>query len=196
MATILLIHDVCLSYSDLPYCLQYKSMGFPPAAARQAATAFSNYNPKQNAGLSLSPPSSHVSPVVTAPETKQDDAQAAHFAATQALYKSMGFPPRAAKEAATTFSGCHQSFIPAAMAPVARAPTLPLPIPSMPQTSYMEALNKAIQQSLAGNVSASAASASVQPARMQQTNIQAPVLPSGPGFCSRGVEQDGHQAVD
>ena len=94
----------------------YKSMGFPPAAARQAAATFAStyksndrgynnmYAPEaashsnidtNSVGLSLS----------TSPD--EDQAQAAHFTATQALYKSMGFPPRAAKEAASSLSHCH-----------------------------------------------------------------------------------------
>lgn len=185
-------------------------MGFPPAAARQAATTFSTYTPNHDVGLSLSSPSSTTSPVITAPDVKQDDAQAAHFAATQALYKSMGFPPRAAKEAAATFSHCHQlgvspalsSIAPMAAASVATQPKLSPPnvqvahtqpqlIQSLPPASYLEALNKyAMQQTLAANAAASVAAAAMHAARMQASNGQGAFNAQAPTVSSATVHEE------
>jgi hypothetical protein len=91
----------------------YKSMGFPPAAARQAAATFASTYKSNDLAYNVPEAASHSNidtnsvglSLSTSPN--EDQAQAAHFTATQALYKSMGFPPRAAKEAASSFSHCH-----------------------------------------------------------------------------------------
>lgn len=149
----------------------YKTMGFPPAAARQAASTFAAaYTAKLSSSASAAKPSP-VSKVDRPAGATQNQAQAAHFAATQALYKSMGFPPRAAKEAAATFSRCHQptnsSVSPAASA-VAAAP-------SMTPASYIDSLNKfALQQAAAAKAAANAATAAMQIAKLHQGVMQAP----------------------
>lgn len=147
----------------------YKSMGFPPAAARQAAGTFAAAYGNDSPATSAKKPSPVLkvdSPVVN----NQDQAQAAHFAATQALYKNMGFPPRAAKEAAATFSRCHQTVT---------APPAPSAVPSVSSGTYVEALNKiALQQAAAAKDAAKLATAAMQ-AAMQAPGpsmMQVPVL--------------------
>jgi hypothetical protein len=142
----------------------YKSMGFPPAAARQAAGTFAAAYGNDSPATSAKKPSPVLK--VDSPGVNQDQAQAAHFAATQALYKSMGFPPRAAKEAAATFSRCHQTVT---------APPAPSAVPSVSSSTYFEALNKiALQQAAAAKDAAKLATAAMQAAKLHQAAMQAP----------------------
>ena len=61
----------------------FKSMGFPPAAARQAASTFSSYTARTS--TAASPPTSSLNNTITGGYTSNNDeqAQAAHFTATQ-----------------------------------------------------------------------------------------------------------------
>jgi hypothetical protein len=185
----------------------YKSMGFPPSAARAAASTFSQYvgqtgtvvgsgstSPvEKSEGLAKDP----FVGLKSSPSANNEQAQAAHFAATQALYKSMGFPPRAAKAAASTFSHCPQTRAaskPAAnAAPVAQLkspqPAQPLVQPSSGE-SYVEALNKfALQQAAIARSAAAAADAAMKAAQYQtQTQqYQAPLIASAPFVGLNGV---------
>ena len=164
----------------------YKSKGFPPAAARQAASTFAaSYSSGAPSGLF----GTSVASATKMSPKSDDQAQAAYFTATQAMYKSMGFPPRAAKEAAMALSHCHQS--PAfAVAPTAepKAPTPPTTATaSMPQmssymnsASYIEALNQfSVQQAAAAKMAASMATAAMQAAKVASAPVQSPQeLPS------------------
>jgi hypothetical protein len=168
-------------------------MGFPPAAARQAATTFASTYTPNNIGLSLStsPPNSIPAKTNTSPtlllkkeEVNQDQAQAAHFAATQALYKSMGFPPKAAKEAAATLSHCHHGApsMPPSGVSIPTVASMPASTAqSISQASYLEALNKyALQQQAAAHAAANVAAAAMHAARM------------GPNFHHQGGSMHGY----
>jgi hypothetical protein len=122
-----------------------------------------------------------------------DQAQQAQFAATQALYTSMGYPAGAARFAASTLS---QFVGQTSIAPVTSAPidyvappprfaapivtqqiksaqsissdnTLKSPNVEPKEDSYIDALNRfAMQQAAAANAAAAAATAALQAAQM------------------------------
>jgi len=127
--------------------------------------------------------------LTSAPHDKdiEEQARQAQFAATQALYKSMGYPAGAARIAASTFSqfvghtGIAPGLSPAAttsselVRPTKRntvtTPVLPPSIPTDTNSSkiesdgdaYIEALNQfAMQQAAAANAAAAAATAAIQ----------------------------------
>jgi len=200
----------------------YKSMGFPPGAARAAASTLSQYvgqtgklpgspnaSEKSDSGLMTN----DVISLLKAPQPVDDkQAQAAHFAATQALYKSMGFPPGAARAAASTFSQCSAGQIIPAMKTMAsdsvssnrdvftqnlqknptstndyKAPDLP-PQSKKSSESYVEALNKfAMQQAVAANAAAAAASAAIQAAKFHSQQQSSRPVPSLPPMITSGL---------
>ena len=182
----------------------YKSMGFPPTAARAAASTFSHVGQARtipamhNDTKSKSSQSDVSSTTVLRNEDTptegaasfRQQAQQAQFAATQALYKSMGYPPGAARVAACTLS---QFVGQTGMIPgVPEKPVISSEIKSTtvatksfpgndsstsdakkslaaeyvdvnPSTSYIEALNQfAMQQAAAANAAAAAATAAIQ----------------------------------
>ena len=181
----------------------YKSMGYPPAAAREAAATFAAAYKGKDRAYAAAPRNNSVGlSLSTSPD--EDQAQAAHFTATQALYKSMGFPPRAAKEAATSFSQVHSTFKappeanlkPAAVnldvkpAAVARPASKPAAQPETPLSSSLQALNQYVmrkqqqaqaQQQKAAAAASLAAMLSVarQPAAPALTSLAQPFLFSG-----------------
>jgi hypothetical protein len=148
-----------------------------------------------------------VGPLLTnAPPNKEMEEQArqAQFAATQALYKSMGYPAGAARIAASTFSqfvgqtGIAPGLSPAAttssesVRPTKRntitTPVLPPTIPTDTNSSkiesdgdaYIEALNQfAMQQAAAANAAAAAATAAIQ-----AVNIHNQLKQNGGAFSS------------
>jgi hypothetical protein len=174
----------------------YKSMGFPPAAARQAASTFaaSTFTKGKTAGLPDTSPKS--SPTLSAPSVNEDraEAQAAHFAATQALYKTRGFPPRAAKEAAATFSRIHQATTPKIDLMAQFQNKVPSPLVTLPRPesrvssggSYVEALQRfAQQQQAAAKAAASMAAAALQAVNIhnqQQRLVMAPPVVAAPSL--------------
>jgi hypothetical protein len=176
----------------------YKSMGFPPAAARQAASTFaaSTFTGKgKTAGLPDTS-SAKSSPTLSAPSVNEDraEAQAAHFAATQALYKTRGFPPRAAKEAAATFSRIHQATTPKIDLMAQFQNKVPSPLVTLPRPesrvssggSYVEALQRfAQQQQAAAKAAASMAAAALQAVNIhnqQQRLVMAPPVVAAPSL--------------
>ncbi|KAL7479671.1 hypothetical protein ACHAW6_005398 [Cyclotella cf. meneghiniana] len=200
----------------------YKSMGFPPGAARAAATTLSQYV-GQTGKLPGTPNAENsesglmtndMISLLKAPQPVDDkQAQAAHFAATQALYKSMGFPPGAARAAASTFSQCSTGKIMPAIKTVASDsvsssldvltqnpkknpnPTSmnnykprELPQQANKSESYVEALNKfAMQQAVAANAAAAAASAAIQAAKFHSQQQSARPVPSLPPMITSGL---------
>lgn len=176
---------------------RYKSMGFPPAAARQAASTFaaSTFTKGKTAGLPDTS-SAKSSPTLSAPSVNEDraEAQAAHFAATQALYKTRGFPPRAAKEAAATFSRIHQTAAPKIDLMTQLQNKVPSPLVTLPRPesrvasggSYVEALQRfAQQQQAAAKAAASMAAAALQAVNIhnqQQRLVMAPPSVAAPSL--------------
>mmetsp|Transcript_36833 Transcript_36833/g.77278 ORF Transcript_36833/g.77278 Transcript_36833/m.77278 type:complete len:403 (+) Transcript_36833:124-1332(+) len=105
--------------------------------------------------------------------------QLAQFAATQALYKSMGYPAGAARVAASTFSQfVGQTGTVPVLSPTqtkAVPPKTTVAVPATPKvkkvesddTAYIQALNRfAMQQAAAANAAAAAASAAIQAAHL------------------------------
>ncbi|KAL3797738.1 hypothetical protein HJC23_000283 [Cyclotella cryptica] len=199
----------------------YKSMGFPPGAARAAASTFSQYvgqtgklpgTPNATEETDPSVVSNDVISLLNTPKpVDEKQAQAAHFAATQALYKSMGFPPGAARAAASTFSQCAGQPMPA-VKPIASTsmgsnfdglsqnlkktptPSMDCKAPDQPSQSiesgesYVEALNKyAMRQAAAANAAAAAANAALQAAKFHCQQQSSRPIPSLPPMMNPGL---------